>query len=207
MEKIRSATVCPGSEESNVRVCLLGGNTMRLLNDLNIHGATSTKCVVWCGHTGLDLIHDDGAHHLFTAEGMPQAWPPITVVCMRYGAEQAAKRMYEAGAPLVIWVSINLLHGEMAALPQLVNSFVLGEGGVVTSGCPVDEAMPHLRETLKSMSGRCGRIPMGISGNCAVPAARQDGATYPVIIRVEPPSETNLLNVPRQVTKYLLTGR
>ena len=66
-----------------MRVCIVGGAMKRIQRDLSRHTA---NCVVWCGYTGLDVRSLDG---LFSLASMPSNWAPITIICLKYGAQQA----------------------------------------------------------------------------------------------------------------------
>ena len=90
--------------EVRPRLTLMGKRT-KLEEELD---RPSIACMVWCS-MGINLLDDS-----FT---LPKTWPKdvAMVVCMKYGAELAAKKLKEAGAPLVIWFSLDVLEDDPIA--------------------------------------------------------------------------------------------
>lgn len=110
-------------------MCLTDANKEAILNLKD-----GARCLVW-GGVGIDRGRDESempryfGHPAVKKEAMPIQWPSLVVVCMRYGAHTIAQELQKCGAPMVLWVRLELFNRPLTEF--LVKHLILLTDGLV----------------------------------------------------------------------------
>jgi hypothetical protein len=81
-------------------------------------------CLVWCAK-GVGWEARDETQRMPSLQGIIEiiaalpassGSPRMAVVCLQYGAQEAARQLYAAGVPTVVWLSVDMLSDKCAAV-------------------------------------------------------------------------------------------
>lgn len=99
-------------QHKHVKACITDGSKAHLLHQLS-PGGSGVKCLVW-GGIGVNQLNNSESI-LFEASDLSSdecRRPAVVIVCMKYGAADAAKQLLDHGTSAVAWVSVDLFSQE-----------------------------------------------------------------------------------------------
>ena len=124
LETILNAHWAEAAGQLKYKIRLGDGHNDMLLDHFTTVGA---RCFVWSA-LGINLLHKAPVllgHPMLHESSLPEQWPTVVVVCMKYGSQHVAKAIHKNGAPIVIGIQIDLCSETGFDIAELLLCFLV----------------------------------------------------------------------------------